>query len=262
MTNIRTLLKRSMPGLYATAAATKNATQLISTMRGRVVDVSLLRDVIQNSEGLSEKVCPLCGHQGHFQAFGSPPRWNARCPSCGSLERHRLFSLATRDDPIRGSVLHFAPEPAIAAFLRTQDVTYVSADLLRPDVDHNWNIEEIDCEAEQFDTIVCNHVLEHVDDRKALREFYRILKKDGRLLAMVPIVEGCRQTYEDATIVDPRAREIHFGQDDHVRVYGADFFHRLSAAGFEATDRVAFGAEAVRYGLLMGEKLFACRKRV
>lgn len=257
---MRALLKKAGPGLYSYLAAARKSAQLMSAMRGREVDVSLLRDVIQNGRGRSVKSCPLCGYHGYFEAFGSPPRWDARCPSCGSLERHRLFALALRDTPLKGAVLHFAPEPAIATLLRRHEIQYTSADLLRKDVDRNWNIEEIPCDGEQFDIIVCNHVLEHVDDRKALHELFRILKPGGFLLAMVPIVEGCAETYEDETIANSQDREIHFGQSDHVRVYGADFMQRLLAPGFAIAVRTAFGFDAVRYGLLMGEKLFLCQK--
>lgn len=262
MTGIRARLKSAAPQLYAYLAAARKSVQLMSTIRGRDVDVSLLRDVIEKTRGLSAKSCPLCGYHGRFEAFGSPPRWDARCPSCGSLERHRLFVLALRATPLKGAVLHFAPEPALAAFLRRSEIQYTSADLLRKDVDRNWNIEEIPCADEQFDVVVCNHVLEHVNDRKALRELYRILKPGGLLLAMVPIVEGCAETYEDESVTGPRNREIHFGQSDHVRVYGADFLQRLLAPGFSVTVHTAFGSDAVQYGLLMGEKLFQCQKPV
>ena len=58
---------------------------------------------------------------------------------------------------------------------------------------------------EQFDTIVCSHVLEHVNDRAALAELHRILKQDGLLVVMVTIVESSPTTYEDETVVEPRA---------------------------------------------------------
>ena len=77
---------------------------------------------------------------------------------------------------------------------------------------------------------------------------------------MVPIVDGCQSTYEDETIISPAEREIHFGQSDHVRVYGADFGQRLTDAKFDVQVHTAFGKEAVRYGLIMGDKTFICRK--
>ena len=99
-----------------------------------------------------------------------------------------------------------------------------------------------------------------MNDRTALPELRRILKQDGVLIAMIPIVEGCQETYEDETIISPEQREIHFGQSDHVRVYGADFIQRLTDAGFDVQVHTAFGKESVRYGLIMGDKILICRK--
>jgi SAM-dependent methyltransferase len=167
-----------------------------------------------------------------------------------------------RDIPLTGTLLHFAPEDHIAALLKMQRIQYLSADLYEPDVDLKLNVERIDLPNEQFDTIVCSHVLEHVNDRIALQELHRILKRTGILFVMVPIVEGCQATYEDETITEPKDREVHFGQSDHVRVYGADFVQRLVSTGFDIQVHTAFGKESLRYGLLMGEKVFICRKTV
>ena len=260
MRDMKLRLKNAAPNLYSYLAAARKSAQLFGAIRGRQINIGLLRDVIKKGQGTSAKTCPLCGYHGPFEAFGSPPRWDALCPSCGSLERHRLFVLSLRGTPLYGAVLHFAPEAAIAELVKKHGVQYTSADFLRRDVDRNWNIEDISCADGQYNVVICSHVLEHVNDRKALKELYRILKPGGLLLAMVPIVEGCAQTYEDQTITDPQDREIHYGQDDHVRVYGADFMQRLVEAGFEVTVHTAFGRDAVEYGLVMGDKLFSCRK--
>lgn len=224
------------------------------------IDVGLIKDVIRKAGGTSEKECSLCGFTGYFTAFGSPPRWNARCPSCGSLERHRQFALFLRNTPLKGTVLHFAPEECLATLLKARGVQYTSADLNRSDVDLNLDIETIALRHEQFDVIVCSHVLEHVNDRLALAELRRILKPGGVLIAMVPIIEGWRTTYEDAAITIGRERDMHFGQQDHVRYYGADFVQRLMDSGFRVHAHTAFGKEAVRYALLMGEKIFVCER--
>jgi SAM-dependent methyltransferase len=229
----------------------------VGTLRN---DLELIADAIKKIHGMYDVECPVCNFIGHFSAFGSPPRWNARCPACGSLERHRLLALVVRQIPLAGTLLHLAPEACVMKFLKTQPIRYVSADLCAPNVDLQLNIEKIDLPDEQYDIIVCSHVLEHVNDRIALLELRRILKRDGILIAMVPIVEGCQVTYEDETITSPQERERHFGQNDHVRVYGADFARRVTDAGFDVEVHTAFGREALRYGLSMGEKVFLCRK--
>lgn len=257
---MKSALKTAAPRLYLYLATLRKSAALFSDIRSHEVNVALLQDVVRKAAGTSEKTCPLCGFKGRFAAFGSPPRWNAQCPACGSLERHRLLALGLRDMALSGAVLHFAPEPPVAALLKTHNIRYTSADLSRADVDRHLNIEHLVCGDGEYDAVVCSHVLEHVDDRKALRELYRILKPGGLLLAMVPIAEGCARTYEDAGITNAAERELHFGQDDHMRVYGADFTQRLAGAGFQVDTRTAFGREAVNYGLAMGEKLFLCRK--
>ena len=204
MLDVRSRLKKAAPNFYSYLAALRNSAQLFEDMRGRQVDIGLMRDVIRKAQGTSAKTCSLCGYHGYFDAFGSPPRWDARCPSCGSLERHRLFALCLRDVPINGAVLHFAPEPAIAEFVKKHDIQYTSADLLRRDVDRNWNIEDIPAADDQYDVVLCSHVLEHVNDRKALNELHRILRPGGVLLVMVPIVDGCAETYEDDSVRNPR----------------------------------------------------------
>jgi SAM-dependent methyltransferase len=232
-------------------------------MQSKGVDVGLVNDLIDKSTGAFDRECPLCNYRGAFGAFGSPPRWEARCPSCGSLERHRQLALLLRQKaviPVGASLLHFAPEVCVADILRKSASRYFTADLFRKDVDRNLNIESIDLPDGSFDCIVCSHVLEHVDDKRSLAEIRRILTPAGVLVAMVPIVEGCDTTYEDEAICDELGRELHFGQNDHVRVYGKDFRERLHEAGFEFNEHTGAGAEAVKFGLLMGDKIFVCRK--
>jgi ubiquinone/menaquinone biosynthesis C-methylase UbiE len=97
------------------------------------------------------------------------------------------------------------------------------------------DITDIQYPDESFDTVICNHVLEHVsDDRKAMREFYRILKKDGWAVLLVPIAD-IDKTYEDFSITTEAGRLKAFGQGDHVRKYGRDYIDRLKSVGFNVT---------------------------
>jgi ubiquinone/menaquinone biosynthesis C-methylase UbiE len=85
----------------------------------------------------------------------------------------------------------------------------------------------------EFDVVICNHVLEHVpDDRKAIREIFRILKHGGFAILQVPTAYAMDVTHEDPTITDPREREKHFRQKDHYRLYGKDYLDRIREAGF------------------------------
>lgn len=156
-------------------------------------------------------------------------------------------------------MLHFAPEPFIAALFRKSGIHYISADLARDNVNVKLDIENLGIKDDHCDIVVCSHVLEHVDDKRALSELRRILKPNGVMIIMVP-TGGCETTYEDDTIKDANERLIHFGDADHVRVYGTDFLQRLTNAGFNVKVETAFGKEAVKFGLIMGDKIFLCNK--
>jgi hypothetical protein len=214
--------------------------------------------------GMHPRTCPICGYHGKFYAFGLPPTFDAMCRRCESLERHRLLELVdTRHGLFDGvaAMLHFAPEPILESKFRRRFKGYRTADLFRADVDHRCDIESTGLPSASFDAIVASHVLEHVaDDRRAMRELFRLLKPGGRLIAMVPIVDGWDATYEDPAVESQRERWAHFGQKDHVRFYGNDFMDRLRAAGFAVTAHVGSPQDCVAYGLARGEKVFVAVK--
>ena len=203
--------------------------------------------------------CPCCGKTSRFRLFGLPPRLNARCPNCRALERHRLLTLYLQrhGEVWQGSdVLHFAPEKAIRGIIEAKAGTYVAADLDAAKGDRPVDIERMDIGDGSFDVAICCHVLEHVDDFMALAEFHRVLRPGGRLLLMVPIIEGWDQTYEDPTIKDPGRRQIVYGQIDHVRFYGRDFRDRVRAAGVGLEEFTAVEPDVSALGLKRGEKVF------
>src|SRR5205814_9838929 len=111
------------------------------------------------------------------------------------------------------------PEPIIAKLLKPRlRNAYVTADLDASDplVDVQMDITDIHYPDRSFDVIYCSHVLEHVpDDRKAMREFCRVLRDDGWAVLLVPIT--ARSTFEDPTVTTPEERLRLFGQVDHVR---------------------------------------------
>ena len=76
------------------------------------------------------------------------------------------------------------------------------------------DIQDIPLPDETLDVIYCSHVLEHVtNDRKAMAEFFRILKPGGYAMLAVPVT--VEKTIEDPTITDPGERHRLFGQYDH-----------------------------------------------
>jgi hypothetical protein len=221
-----------------------------------------MRSLLAATRPMHPRTCPLCSYHGLFTHYGRPPRLDAQCPACSSLERHRLFWLWFGGDnrKLKEPVLHFAPEPVLERRLR-QIYKHYSTASITGKADLRLNIERIDRPSGSVGTIICNHILEHVADAHALRELHRVLVDDGQLVTSVPIVEGWSHTYEDPAITDPAARELHFGQADHIRYYGRDFRDRLRAAGFHLLEEVtAEGRSVVDHGLQRGEKLFVCRR--
>lgn len=184
------------------------------------------------------------------------------------MERHRLLWLylqeRTRFFSKGYKVLDVAPVKFLAdrweEFFENE---YESIDLASPLAKRLMDVTDLKYPPDHFDWIICFHVLEHVpDDRKAMREFFRVLKPGGYGILQVPLFSGL--TYEDPSIVTPDERQKAFGQSDHVRKYGSDYPDRLQSAGFEVTvDHFVkeVGNDKVQeYGLPHWEDLFLVRK--
>lgn len=226
--------------------------------------IQAIRSAMRSLRPISKRKCNICGYHGWFEIFGRPPRLDAQCPNCLSLERHRLLMLALGKivlEPKPIDVLHFAPEAVLEkVFRRRWSDAYRTADLFQP-ADLKLDLEAIELPDSSLDLIIANHVLEHVDDVKASQELCRILRPGGYLLCMVPIVEGWNTTYENSLASTDEARMLHFGQEDHIRFYGRDFRTRIcNGGGFDLVQEVTSeGQEVVDYGLLRGEKVFLFR---
>ena len=180
--------------------------------------------------------CPICGYHGMFIGVGHPPRWDARCPQCGSRERHRLMHLWVTEgggDRLAGRrILHFAPEKTVLRRMRDNPL-YESADLHQPGVTHRVDITRVPLPDAGYDVVIANHVLEHIpDDRQAMRELFRLLRPGGVAVLSVPINATRQQTYENAAVTTPEQRHGAFLRRGHRRYYGLDFAERLAEAGF------------------------------
>ena len=165
-------------------------------------------------------------------------RLNALSPGTLSLERHRLLWLYLKNKTdffnSKLKILHIAPEQAFFKVLKSlNNDFYITFDLHSPLADVKGDICDMPFEDNYFDFILCNHVLEHVeDDKKAMKELYRVLGKNGTAILQVPIDLEKKETYEDLNVKTKKERMEKFGQYDHVRIYGLDYFSRLEKVGF------------------------------
>ena len=214
-------------------------------------------------DGVFPRTCPCCGYTGRFEAAGMPPRFDAACANCDSLERHRLLILMMEREKLIcdvKDVVHFAPEESVRRYLASSVSNYMSCDLSGIDVDQKENLEAMSFADGSFDLVVVSSVLQYVDDKRALSEIYRVLRPNGRAILMVPTIEGWERTYENPEVTTENQRELHFGQSDHVRFYGRDFRNRIRGAGFELTEYTSEGRDVIDFGLLRGEKVFVASK--
>jgi SAM-dependent methyltransferase len=213
--------------------------------------------------------CPVCG----FHARKLIPVHEGEsylCPRCGSVERKRLLWLYLQNEikiPEQQNfrVLHFSPSTALYRKLKTmKNIEYVPSAFGNPLIKNQFDITSLSLPDNHFDLIICYHILEHVpDDRRAMNELFRVVKKGGVALLQVPYSDG--QTIEDSSVTTAEERKKLFGQEDHVRYYGReDFTQRLKASGFSVEEidyAQKTGKENSRlYKLRADEIIFRCVK--
>jgi len=209
-----------------------------------------------------------------FLPYGySKQRKNALSPSTLSLERHRLMWLFLKNETSfftsnkKLKTLHIAPEQCFLKIFKNQkNLDYITSDLESPIADVKADICNLPFQDNSFDVIFCNHVLEHIpNDTKAMQELFRVLKKGGFGIFQIPQDISREKTFEDASITDKIERTKIFGQYDHVRVYGRDYFNKLRSVGF-AVDEIDYtkkmaAKELERFCLMKNEILPVCYKK-
>ena len=196
-------------------------------------------------------------------------RSNVLSPGTLSLERHRLlwlyFDRETDFFDRTADVLHIAPEQAfVKRFRQLNHRSYITSDLHSPLADVQADICNLPFSDQQFDWVVCNHVLEHIpNDKIAMQEIYRVLKPGGTAILQVPLRLD-QDTFEDDRITDPKERAQVFGQYDHVRIYGKDYQNRLEQVGFTvkmlAYAEQLTSEEQTRYAVPANEIIPVCTK--
>jgi SAM-dependent methyltransferase len=185
------------------------------------------------------------------------------CPRCGSIQRTRRLWQLLSDEFLKDDImiLDFSPSRSIYRVMKKGDFSYVSSDLSGDFIsDKAYNIKDIDSADETYDLIICYHILEHIDeDEKAMRELWRVLKKDGYCLIQTPYKDG--EIYEDETIKTMEDRKVHFGQSDHVRIYSVNGLkNRLENVGFLVEVRDFVEDDENNNGFSVNETVLVCYK--
>lgn len=185
--------------------------------------------------------CPVCGHS--FRKFrsagrGERKRANAVCPWCISRERDRLVYSYIEKEQARlftdtTRMLHVAPEPCLEPKFRSlAKGLYLTADLIRKDVDEQFDVMFIPHANQTFDAVFCSHVLQDVpDDIQAMREFFRILSPGGWAILNVPVVATASADHQ--TIPGNVRKATDNRPDEHLRSYGDDYPERMKSVGFD-----------------------------
>lgn len=245
----KAVARQAMPGAALAVLRSVRAKAARTWFRGSAVD------------------CPIC--HGEWRAFAPfNGREGAKCPGCGSLERHRqLWLYLTRNSDVltrSQRVLHVAPEEFLReALSATHREGYVYGDI--NDREHYLDVTDLPFDDAAFDVIICSHVFEHVpDDASAMSEVRRVLAPTGWAILNAPVDDDQELTDEDRSVTSASERRKRFGQWDHVRSYGRDYADRLRAAGLEVDiDPAPHNPdERFRYGLRTGhDHIYLCRPK-
>ena len=218
--------------------------------------------------GGSEFRCNLCNRGLNQFRVAPEAKSELECPYCLSRPRHRSTWIYFNErtnlfDGKPKKMLHVAPELSIERQIRqVAYIDYLSGDLDPKKAMVQMDIADIQYPDNSFDVIYCSHVLEHVpEDRRGMRELYRVLKPGGWAILDVPILR--EKTFEDPSITTPEERERVYGQHDHVRAYGKDYKDRLEEAGFEVTVDdfpQSLSDEKVSFHGLSSADIYFCQK--
>ena len=203
-------------------------------------NITVLEDLLKifiNKDDSEKKYCPFCNDKFWFNSAGIVERKNVQCPICFSLERHRfLYYIYKLFIPNNKQIklLHMAPEKSISSvFLNMKNIDYYCIDLCPEKYKHvpnclKMNVLDLKFDDNSFDFVISNHVMEHIEEEeKFIKEITRVLKPNGKAIITAPCYFYLEKTYEDYTIQTPEERLKAFGQEDHVRKYGADIFDRI-----------------------------------
>ncbi len=206
-----------------------------------------------------------------MQAVGSDLA-HYQCPVCGCNDRDRHLwlyfqALGLPQLMAAAHVLHLAPERRLEPLIQAlQPTRYVRGDLHPTQPGHlQLDAQALPFEDGSFDLVIGNHLLEHVDDPAcALREFSRVLRPGGLLVAQTPYSPLLKKTFELKGRPGPEFAALFYGQSDHVRLFADDIVELFRGAGFEGEllphDTVLPQVQGIEAGVNVREPFFVFNK--
>lgn len=240
-----------------------------------------------------KKNCTFCGrkfHRYYLHGIASPvtEKYSVTCmgirrgdcPFCGSKDKERWLKwvlcnetdILLSERSIKRKILHFAPEPKISNLILSNSRNdYITGDIVPGRAEYVIDMTNIPYENNTFDYVIASMVLEHImEEQKALKELIRVIRPDGKILLSVPVAYSLESTYQDNRWEKDEERFIHYGQEDHVRLYGRDIKTRwkelcpdcqIDIQEFKPIDFLTEN-EIRKYGLCRDYAVFCIRKQV
>ena len=254
------------------------------------IDINLKMPIIyifeEELDRLFAHKCIICGNYfDKFKPYNNPSSDFVKnleiigsdvnhfsCPYCGSMDRERHLILFIEKLKIgqmlfeNKDILHFAPEPYFKEYIRRHNPRkHILADLY-PKSNDIYKIDDLDISfpSESFDTVIFNHVLEHVENpEKAMSEIHRVLRKGGYVILQTPYSEKLEKTFYSDKIKTDEEKLQYYGQADHLRIFGKDLFELISAyfdLKLIKSSNIFDDQIAYKYGFNNKEPLFLCKK--
>jgi len=209
--------------------------------------------------------CPICTKFKKTFYTGLFPWIFLVCSGCLSLSRQRLIAnyLKENSNLNKKKIIHFAPEYALSKFINKnyKIKKYDAVDLIPYKQAVRVNIENINKKYhDNYDLVICNHVLEHVNFIRAISNLKKLVKKNGKILLTFPIVDSWEKNYINKKIKQQHDRSLHFQQFDHLQLFGREIENYLIDKNFSCNKYITTGKESVKFGLIQGETLFVLKK--
>ena len=207
--------------------------------------------------------CPVCNRK--LRKFIPVSQSDLLCPNCGSLARNRRLYCLLKEEFLKDNIkiLDFSPSRCLYRKLKEiKSIDYTANNFYGEFLaDKNMDITHLEESNESFDLIICYHVLEHVkDDVKAMSELFRVLKPEGMAIIQTPFKEG--DIYEDESIISDEDRRVHFGLEDHLRIYSIKgLCRRLESAGFKINVINCKENYQNYHGFSVNETIILCNKQ-